>query len=129
MWVAVVGTGAAGVKDSLLRSGSSSDFRRRGELGRWAEGEVGLDVCGDIWAGRWGMGRRRLGRREEEGVVDGVIWEECARSPLAWPRAGEPCWAEGVLPIFGGKGRADVRWERTSNGNPGARNGNGRSDK
>lgn len=43
--MAVVGTGAAGVKDSLFRSGSSSDLRRRGEVDRpeSPEGEVGLE--------------------------------------------------------------------------------------
>lgn len=59
--VAVVGTGAAGVNDSLLRSGSSSDFRRRGEPERLPDGEVGLEDCGDICAGREGIGRRRFG--------------------------------------------------------------------
>jgi hypothetical protein len=40
--VAVVATGAAGVKDSLFKSGSSSDLRRRGDPPR-PDGEVGLD--------------------------------------------------------------------------------------
>jgi hypothetical protein len=43
----VVGTAAAGVKDSLFISGNSRDFRRRGEPER-PEGEAGLDVDGDI---------------------------------------------------------------------------------
>ena len=74
--VAVVGIGAAGVKDSLLRSGSSRDLRRRGELDRAPEGEVGLDDCGDTCTGRWGMGRRRFGCREEvDGAeVEGGLW-------------------------------------------------------
>lgn len=54
VWVCVVGTGAAGVsaagvKESLLRSGSSSDFRRRGEPdpGRPLDGEVGFEGWGE----------------------------------------------------------------------------------
>lgn len=93
MLVAVVGTGAAGVNDSLLRSGSSSDLRLRGDPGRPPEGEVGLDVCGETCP-RWGMGRRRFGacRLEDE--------PERPRSvPPGW-REGEPWAWEGVFPIL-----------------------------
>lgn len=63
--VAVVGTGAAGVKESLFKSGSSRLLRRRGELAR-PDGEAGLEVDGEIlpWLGG-GMGRRRLGCLED----------------------------------------------------------------
>lgn len=43
----MVGTAAAGVKDSLFISGNSRDFRRRGEPAR-PEGEAGLDGVGEI---------------------------------------------------------------------------------
>jgi len=46
--VAVVGIGAAGVNESLLRSGSSSDLRRRGEPGRPVDGDVGFEDWGEI---------------------------------------------------------------------------------
>ena len=42
-----MGTAAAGVNESLFISGSSRDFRRRGEPER-PEGEAGLDGVGDI---------------------------------------------------------------------------------
>lgn len=58
--VAVTGTGAAGVKDNLFKSGNSSDFLLRGEPPR-PEGDVGLDDWGEIWVGREGIGRRRFG--------------------------------------------------------------------
>lgn len=45
--VAVVATTAAGVNDSLFKSGSSSDFRRRGDPPR-PEGEVGWDELGEM---------------------------------------------------------------------------------
>jgi hypothetical protein len=98
--VAVVATGAAGVNESLFRSGSSSDLRRLGEPAR-PEGEVGLDDCGEMWAGREGMGRRRLGCREE-GPADAWVDPLPPPWPAAVPvleRAGEPCWADGVLPM------------------------------
>lgn len=68
--VAVVGTGAAGVKESLFRSGSSRLFRRRGELPR-PDGEAGLEEgVGEMlfWLAG-GMGRRRLGCLEEPDLL------------------------------------------------------------
>lgn len=47
MCVASVVTGAAGVKDSLFKSGSSSDFRRRGEPARPPFGDVGFEELGE----------------------------------------------------------------------------------
>lgn len=81
--VAVVGTGAAGVKESLLRSGSSRDLRLRGEpdLPFCPLGEVGLEFWGEICGGREGSGIRRLGCLA---VLGG---------------RGEPCCAEGVFPM------------------------------
>ena len=66
MCVARVVTGAAGVKLSLFKSGSSSDFRRRGLPVRPPDGEVGLEELGDMWVRCGGMGRRRLGLRDDE---------------------------------------------------------------
>lgn len=47
--IGAAGVSAAGVKESLLRSGSSSDFRRRGEPdpGRPLDGEVGFEGWGE----------------------------------------------------------------------------------
>lgn len=105
----MVATGAAGVKDNLLRSGSSSDFRRRGEpdaLRALPDGEVGLESC-ENWEGRDGIGRRRLGCRLEAGVEAGEGEEEeglvgpgpgAALEAACWDcwealdgREGEPC--------------------------------------
>ena len=62
----MVGTGAAGVKDSLFKSGNSRLFRRRGELER-PEGDAGFDSEGDrLFELREGMGRRRFGCLEDE---------------------------------------------------------------
>jgi hypothetical protein len=48
VWVAVVGWGEAGVKLSLLRSGSSRLLRLRGlEAPGFAEGEVGFSESGE----------------------------------------------------------------------------------
>lgn len=88
MCVAVVGTGAAGVKDSLFRSGSSSDLRRRGELPRVPEGEAGFELDGErLPALRAGMGSRKLGCLDDDPAC--CCWELCwlpCRSGL-----GEPC--------------------------------------
>jgi hypothetical protein len=75
--VASVGTGAAGVKLSLFKSGSSRDFRRRGLLLPF--GDVGFELLGDICVGRCGMGRRRLGLREDGPLVE-VDGDVCDRS-------------------------------------------------
>jgi hypothetical protein len=59
--VAVVATGAVGVKDNLFKSGSSSDLRRRGEVALPPGiplGEVGLDDWGEMCGGRAGSGMR-----------------------------------------------------------------------
>lgn len=69
--MAVVGTGAAGVNDSLLRSGNSRLFRRRGDPPR-PDGEAGLEVEGDMLpALREGIGRRRFGCLEDE---EDAVW-------------------------------------------------------
>jgi len=63
--VAVVGTAAAGVKESLFISGSSRDFRRRGDPAR-PEGEAGLDGDGEMLLGlTGGIGTRKFGFRPE----------------------------------------------------------------
>ena len=98
--MAKVGTGAAGVNDNLLRSGNSSDLRLLGLPFRVPpEGEVGLDELGDTWVGRWGMGKRKFGLRDDEAllllvVVDVVAVVELddradCFSPAAGLRAGE----------------------------------------
>jgi hypothetical protein len=73
--VAVVATGAAGVKANLLRSGSSSDFRRRGDPGAlrgFPDGDEGLEGLGEICVGRAGMGKRRFGWRLDRVDVAGL---------------------------------------------------------
>ena len=110
MVVAVVATGAAGVKDNLFRSGSSSDFRRRGEP-PLPDGDVGCDELGETCVGREGIGRRRDGCRDlafsdEDGVESrdepALAWlgywaDEEEASPDPGPTApstgrdGEPC--------------------------------------
>jgi hypothetical protein len=61
VFVAVVGTAAAGVNDNLFISGNSRLFRRRGDPAR-PEGEAGFEWEGEILLGlTGGMGTLRFG--------------------------------------------------------------------